>query len=195
MFSVRHILNTEEGSSFVESLDSEKPLSTDEKGELSNLICGYFLDRNMKLTRDDLVVLGKEIVDIFPHENLISYITADKSKGQLYYKYNNLKHKKKVLAKSKLQKSKSVPTSTVVATQPLDFSQRNIDSDNYVRANPQGIGNIFELHWRDSAKFRKYSMSKINSENPLQECLERYETFRRQDGWIFVSSLNSTHSN
>lgn len=191
---------------FYESIDKSRPLSDAHRKELKTLVLGHFFAKKERLTTNDIHNLSKDIVELFPLENITSYYNPITKAGPLYHEYHN---KAKPLRKSNLfptfKKStkKNVDRTeegdVVESVEPVVIGndivahEENHDeaiSDDLVKVVTSSMDlQDLKQHWRNSSKLRTIKIKNIPETAKITTILKEYPVYKRADGYAFVSAL------
>jgi hypothetical protein len=187
--------NTEQGKKFMKKIKSMKdPLTIEQKKMLCLIISGYYVENNLKLETKHMTKFAIEIASIFSAENPTTYVSTNCKGGMLYNKYHNLNYKLRRLDPDYVfvQKRKGKQEKMETEDSPYHPTAEEKTSDDYVRNNAFDQSRAFYKHWDDSVNFRKFNISAVGSNEPINDILLMYPSYGRPDGWTLVSKDNKT---
>lgn len=190
--AVKSILSdTEEGKQFMkkaqQTLAENQTFTLKLKRELAEILCAYYLDQKISLSKYDLKHLASQIPTIFSSEMSKEYFLEDKNKvsGFLYSKYYNLRPK--FIQSEPKTKKRKLDKENAVEEVEATFNSTEIDSDTFVQTNSQDSFDALLSHWRNSSKIRTHFIKQ--SQGSLKVILSKYKSFTRDDGYVFVSKI------
>lgn len=176
-----------------ENYTNKKCLTSEERGILVASIIDGLLDRHDKVSKEVLIELSENIVEMFPTEAKSTYYHYNKdesrnARGKIHDRYHNERAaRRRRLKQASAQGNEEGAASHQEVTAEIDSTQAS--KMNWLRYSSEPWPTVVE-YWVDTHQIR---IKETKEEAPLQTFISKWPTLQNPNGHALVSHIRSSY--